>query len=71
MSTPARRPSRSPRRHREQRAYTVTMVGGTAGLVTVVGALLAIFGVIGWTIPVLAAIVAIICVFLFRRAVGR
>jgi len=47
------------------------MAGGTAALVTVVGALLAIIGVIGWTIPILAAIVAVVCWFVFRRTVGR
>ncbi len=71
MSSPARRPSYSPRRKREQRAYLATMTGGTAGLVFVVGALLAILGVIGWTIPVLALIVAAICFFVFRGAVRR
>lgn len=71
MSTPARRPSHTPRRQREQRAYTVTMVGGTAAVITVVGAILAIAGVLGWTIPILAAIVTAVCFLLFRRAVGR
>jgi hypothetical protein len=46
------------------------MVGGGAGLVTVVGGLLAIFGVIGWGLPLVALVVAIICLFLFRRLVG-
>ncbi len=72
MSTPARRPpSRMSRRQREQRAYVATMAGGTAALVTVAGALLAILGVIGWTIPVLAAVVAVVCWLIFRRTVGR
>lgn len=72
MSTPARRPpSRMSRRQREQRAYIATMTGGAAAVVTVVGALLAIIGVIGWGIPIVAAIVAVVCWFLFRRSVGR
>jgi hypothetical protein len=58
------------RRQREQRGYQLVMVGGGAGLVTVVGGLLAIFGVIGWGLPLVALVVAIICLFLFRRLVG-
>jgi hypothetical protein len=44
--------------------------GGVAGAVTVVGAVLALVGAIGWTIPVLAAVVAVICFLLFRRSVA-
>ncbi len=61
--------SRPTRRKREQRAYSLVMVGGALGLVFVVGTLLAIFGVIGWNIPILAAILAVICALLFRRTV--
>jgi hypothetical protein len=59
------------RRSREQRAYRLVVAGGTAATVTVVGAVLAIVGAIGWGIPVLAAIVAAVCLLLFRRAVSR
>jgi len=67
------RPGRSPsgRRKAEQRAYTLVLVGGTAAVVAVVGALLAIFGVIGGGIPLIAAIVAVISILLFRTTVGR
>ena len=58
------------RRRKEQRGYQLVVVGGGAGLVTVVGAVLAIFGVIGWGIPFIALVVAVICFFLFRRLVG-
>ena len=61
--------SRPTRRKREQRAYNLVMVGGALGLVFVVGTLLAIFGVIGWNIPILAAILAVICALVFRRTV--
>jgi hypothetical protein len=44
------------------------LVGGTAGAVAVVGFLLGLFGVIGFGIPVLAAIIAVICLLLFQRA---
>lgn len=58
------------RRSREQRAYRLVVAGGTATVVTVVGAVLAVVGAIGWAIPIVAAIVAVICVLLFRRTVA-
>jgi putative flippase GtrA len=58
------------RRSREQRAYRFAVTGGVAGAVAVIGAVLAAVGVFGWGVPVLAAIVAVICVLLFRRAVS-
>jgi hypothetical protein len=61
--------SRPSRRQREQRAYNLVLAGGALGLVFVVGTLLAIFGVIGWGIPILAAILAVVCALLFRRTV--
>lgn len=71
MSSPARRPNYTPRRKREQRAFLATMVGGGAGIVTVVGALLAIVGVIGWGLPFVALIVAVISYFIFRGATRK
>jgi hypothetical protein len=65
-----RRGSYTPRRTREQRAYTLTVVGGIAGLVGVVGFVLAVVGVIGIGLPILALLVAAVCAFLFRRAVS-
>jgi hypothetical protein len=59
------------RRGREKRAYQLTLVGGTAGLIAVVGFVLALVDVVGFGIPFLAAIVAVICAVLFRRTVGR
>ena len=47
------------------------MLGGTAGAVAVVGFVLALIDVIGFGIPVLAAIIAVICLLLFRRSVSR
>lgn len=58
------------RRSREQRAYRLVVAGGAAGTVAVVGFVLALVGVIGFGIPVLAAIVAVICAILFRRAIS-
>jgi hypothetical protein len=36
-----------------------------------VGTVLAILGVLGSGIPILAAILAVVCAVMFRRAVGR
>jgi hypothetical protein len=65
------RGSHTPRRQREQRAYTLVLTGGIAGAVAVVGLVLALVGVIGLGLPLLAAIVAVVCLLLFRRTVGR
>ena len=59
------------RRDREQRAYLLVVVGGGAGLVAAVGFVLALIGVVGLGLPLLAAIVAVVCLLLFRRTVGR
>ena len=61
--------SRPSRRQREQRAYNLAIAGGVFGLVFAVGTLLAIFSVIGWSVPILAAILAVVCALLFRRTV--
>jgi len=47
------------------------MVGGTAGMVAVVGLILAIAGVIGSTLWVIAAIVAAVCALLFWRTISK
>ena len=70
MSDLSRRPDYTPRRTREQRAYRLVVVGGTAGAVAVVGLILAIAGVIGYGIPVVAAIVAVVAALLFRGIVS-
>jgi hypothetical protein len=70
VSDIARSPGGPPsRRGREQRAYRLVVTGGVAGAVAVVGAVLAAIGVFGWGVPVLAAIIAAISIFLFRRTV--
>ena len=70
MNELSRRPSRTPRRTREQRAYRLVVVGGVSAAVAVVGFVLAIAGVIGAGIPIIAAIVAVVCLLLFRRVVA-
>jgi hypothetical protein len=62
--------SRPSRRQREQRAYNLILAAGGLGVVFVVGAVLAIVGVIGWSIPILVAILAVIAGVLFRRTVS-
>jgi len=70
MSDIAKRPSRTPRRVREKRAYQLIVVGGAASAVAVVGFLLAIFAGFTAGVPLLAAIVAAICFVLFKRMVS-
>jgi putative flippase GtrA len=69
--TPRSGSAPTPRRQREKRAYQFAMVGGTAAVVTVVGTVLAIIGVLSGSVPVIAAIVAAICAFMFQRTVGK
>ena len=71
MSELDRRGSYTPRRVREQRAFMLTVVGGIAGLAGVVGFALAVFGVMGVGLPILALLVAAVCAFLFKRTVSR
>jgi hypothetical protein len=66
-----RRPGGSPsRRAREKRAYQLAVGGGVAGAVAVISGILAIAGVLGWGLPILAVIIAVVCYFLFRRTVS-
>jgi Zn-dependent membrane protease YugP len=63
--------SRPPRSVRERRAYQLVVVSGVAGVVFVVGLLLALFNVIGMGIPLIALIVAAVCGLAFRGMVSR
>lgn len=58
------------RRGRENRAYQLVLVGSTAGVIAVVGFVLALVGVMGLGVPFIAAIVAMVCAVLFRRTVS-
>ncbi|HEU4976650.1 MAG TPA: hypothetical protein VFT50_16270 [Baekduia sp.] len=60
----------SPRQTRERRAYQLVMAAGTATAVAVVTFVLALIGVMGYGITVLALIVAAVCALLFRRMVS-
>ena len=68
--TPRRGSSVSPRQAREHRAYQLVVASGTATVVAVVTFVLALLGIVGFGIPILALIVAAICALLFRRAVA-
>ena len=54
------------RRSRERRAYRLVLVGGSASALAVVGFLLALVGVVGWWLPLLAAVVVILSVVRLR-----
>ena len=71
MADIQKRGNYTPRRAREQRAYRLVVAGGVAGTAGVIGLVLAVAGVTsaGW--PVIALVVAAICMLMFRRTVGR
>jgi len=69
--TPQRGSRRLSRREREDRGYKLVVAGGISGAIFVVGAVLAIAGVLGWGLPFLALIVAVSCALLFRRLASR
>jgi hypothetical protein len=58
------------RRDKEKRAYSLALVGGGAGVLTVVFLVLAIVGVMGLGPAILAALVSAAATFGFRRTVG-
>jgi len=71
MADLERRPlSHLSRRQRERRAYQLVLATAGLAVVAVVGIVLAIANVIGGTIPVLAAILAVVCGLLLRRTLS-
>ncbi len=66
-----RRSGYTPRRVREQRAYRMVVAGGAAGGIGVVTLVLAIAGVVSGAWPIIAFIVAALCVFGFLRNTGQ
>jgi len=66
-----RRKGYTPRRAREQRAYRLVVTGAAAGGIGVITLVLAIAGVIGGTLPIIAFIVAALCIFGFLRTTGQ
>jgi CHASE2 domain-containing sensor protein len=65
-----RPPSPLSRRQREQRAYRLVVATGVLSAIAVIGLVLALVGVVGGGIPVVAAILAIVCFVMLRRTVG-
>jgi hypothetical protein len=55
---------------REKRAYQLVVGGSVAAAVAVVGLVLAVLGVIGSGLPIVALIVAVLCLVMFRRVTG-
>jgi len=71
MSDITPRPNRTPsRRNREDRAYKLVLAGSAAAVIAVVTFVLAIVNVLGFGIPILAALVAVLCGWMFRRTVA-
>lgn len=70
MADLQKRGSYHPRRAREQRAYRLVQVGGGAAVVGVAGVVLSVAGIVGAWLPILAFIVAAVCVFMFRSVTG-
>lgn len=66
-----RSPKRVSRKDREARAFQLVVAGSALGAVAAIGFLLAIVDIVGFGIPLLAGIAAVICLLLFRRSVGR
>ncbi len=71
MADIQKRGSYTPRRVRERRAYQMVVVGGVAGVVGVVGIVLAVAGIVGAGLPIIALIIAALCVWGFLRTVSR
>jgi hypothetical protein len=65
-----RRGSRPSRKQREQRAFRLLVAGSTLGVVGVVGLVLAIVTSIGAGWPIIALVLAAVCIWLFRRTVS-
>jgi CHASE2 domain-containing sensor protein len=62
--------NRLSRSTRQQRAYRLAMTGGAASVVFVAGLVLAIIGVVGAWLPILALLVAVAAGVMFRRTVS-
>jgi hypothetical protein len=65
-----RSPKRVSRKDREARAFRLVAAGSVFGAIAVIGFVLAVLGIVGFGIPLLSGIVAVICLVLFRRSVG-
>jgi len=64
------RGSRLSRAQRTDRAYKLTVATGGLAVAAVVGVALAIAGVIGWGLPLLAIVLAVVLGLWLRRTLG-
>jgi hypothetical protein len=58
------------RSQREGRAYKLTLATGGLAVAAVAAIVLAAVGVIGWSLPLLAVVLAVVCGLLLRRTLG-
>jgi hypothetical protein len=58
------------RREREQRAYRLVIATGVLGVVAVVGAVLAVLDIVGSSLAIFAAVLAVVCFVLLRQTIG-
>jgi len=71
MSDLERRSGSQPtRKQKEERAYRLVLASGALGVLFVVGTVLAILTAFPTWIPVVAAILAVVCVILLRRTLS-
>lgn len=68
MADLQRRPSRAVR---EQRAYRLVLGGGASVALAVVAFVLAVVGVIGYSLAFIAGVIALVCWLALRRTLGR
>lgn len=71
MANIERRKNQLPRKAREQRAYRLVQVGAVSGTGTIVTAVLAVFGAVGWLIPIVLAAITGLVVWSFRGVTGQ
>ena len=70
MANLEKRGSYRPRRAREQRAYRLVVAAGVSGAVGVAGLVLAVAGVIGAGLPIIALILTAVFALMFMRTVS-
>lgn len=62
--------TRLTRSQREKRAYQLTLATGGLSVVAVVGLVLALFTSVSLGLPIIAAILAVVCWLMLRRTLG-
>lgn len=59
------------RKQREDRAYKLVLATGASSTVAVISAILALTPFLGSGLPILAALIAVLCFIMLRRTLGR